>query len=129
MPQFELNKLVRDKLPEIYKSLGQEASIEKLSNLELSRALLDKLIEEASEITPESSREEILEEVADLQQVIDDFKAENNITDEQVADARANKKDKSGGFRKGMFVKTLIVPDGDNWVEYYRKDPEKYPEI
>lgn len=129
MPIFKLDKLVRDKFPEIYESLGQEAAIEKLSKIDLSKALLDKIIEEAAEIKPESSREELLEEIADIQQIIDDLKSENNLTNEEVANIQKDKKAKKGGFREGVFIKTLTVPEGDKWVEYYRKEPSKYPEI
>ncbi len=129
MPTFKLDKLVRDKFPEIYESLGQKATIEKLSKVELSRALLDKIIEEVSEMKPDASREELMEEIADLQQAIDDFKSEVGITSDEVANVQADKKSKKGGFRRGIFIKSLVVPENDKWVEYYRKEPKKYPEI
>jgi len=129
MPTFKLDKLVRDKFPEIYEALGQEAVVEKLSKIDLSKALLDKIIEEAAEIKPESSREELLEEIADIQQIIDDLKSENNLTDEEIANIQESKKAEKGGFKEGVFIKTLTVPENDKWVEYYRKEPSKYPEI
>ena len=88
-----------------------------------------KLIEEASEIPFEyGSREDLTNEISDIQQVLDDMKAACGLSDEEVARAQETKFKKKGGFAEGIFVETIELNDGDEWVGYYRKDPKKYPE-
>lgn len=50
MPIFKLNKLIRDKLPMFYESIGQKASLRILTKDEHTQALLDKVVEEVNEI-------------------------------------------------------------------------------
>lgn len=129
MPTFKLSKLVRDKLPAIYKSFGQKALTRKLSKAQLSKALVDKIIEETSEITDQTSKPELIEEISDIQQVIDDLKLLHGISDSEVTEVQAKKKAKKGGFSQGVYIETITLKDDDVWVEYYRKDPTKFPEI
>lgn len=129
MPTFKLNKLVRDKLPAIYKSLGQKALTRKLTKAQLSKALVEKIIEETSEITDQTSKTELIEEIADIQQVLDDLKSTHGIPDSKVAEIQAKKKVKKGGFLQGIFIETLTLADGDKWIDYYRAEPERFPEI
>lgn len=129
MPTFKLNKLVRDKLPAIYKSLGEKAVIRKLSKTQLSKALVEKIIEETSEITDQTSKTELIEEISDIQQVLDDLKSIHGISESKVAEIQAKKKAKKGGFLEGIFVETLTLTDGDKWIDYYRAEPKRFPEV
>lgn len=128
MPKFELNKLVRDKLPVDYERLGQKAEYKELSPEDIKRELIRKIIEEASEIQITDSAEKIIGEIADLKQVINDFTKLCDITDEQVEAVRQTKFDKKGGFLAGTFVTTLTLVDNDEWVKYYRQRPDVFPE-
>lgn len=129
MPTFKLNKLVRDKLPAIYKALEQKALTRKLSKTQLSKALVRKIIEETSEITDKTSKTELIGEIADVQQVLDDLKSLHGISNSEVAEIQAKKKAKKGGFSQGIFVETLTLADGDKWVDYYRAEPKRFPEV
>ncbi|MBI3889193.1 hypothetical protein HY312_01265 [Candidatus Saccharibacteria bacterium] len=77
----------------------------------------------------EKSDDEIIEEIADVQQVLDDLKSQYGITDLQVGEVQAAKFDKKGGFSDGVFVESVTLPESDEWVQYYRNAPEKYPEM
>ena len=44
MPKFNLNKLVRDKYPEIYVNEGQKATFSELDLIDHKKALLTKVI-------------------------------------------------------------------------------------
>jgi predicted house-cleaning noncanonical NTP pyrophosphatase (MazG superfamily) len=130
MPRFQFNKLVRDRLPDIYEELGQRITWRRLIGRELLKRLRDKLVEEAAEIPIESEdRETIIDELADVEQVTDDIKERLDISDEEVKLAKEKKFAKKGGFSEGIFVEVIELDDGDEWVEYYRREPKKYKEV
>lgn len=67
--KIEFNKLVRDRIPEIIEQNGEVASCMVMEGIGLVRQLKNKIIEEAYEILAANSREEVLEELADLEEV------------------------------------------------------------
>lgn len=129
MPKFILNKLVRDKLRDEYERMGQKASYRALSPDEHMAELKRKIIEEAKEIPEGATADQTISEIADIQQAINDLKDIKNITDEQVETARAVKFDKKGGFSGATFVESLELQVGDEWIEYYRREPSTYIEV
>lgn len=130
MPVFRLNKLVRDKLPVVYESIGQKAKLKILSKNEHAYALIDKIIEEARELQDTGlTRDEIIGEIADVQQALDDYRAVQGITDEEIAATQKAKFDEKGGFSEGAYIETLELSEADTWIAYYRQKPDIYPEI
>lgn len=130
MPVFRLNKLIRDKLPAIYESIGQKAKLRILSKDEHTQALLDKIVEEVNEI-PESNltKKKLVEEIADIQQALDDIKKLHGIASEDVAKAQKAKDEYKGGFSRGVYLEELELPPNDTWIDYYRADPDRFPEV
>ena len=130
MPTFQFNKLIRDKILQLHIDVGHTMTYHNLKGEALKEKLRDKLHEEADEI-PIRSRadDEVIEEIADVQQILDDLKREYSITSEQVSKVQKAKFDKKGGFADGIFIETVTLPERDEWVKYYRKSPEKYPEL
>jgi predicted house-cleaning noncanonical NTP pyrophosphatase (MazG superfamily) len=128
MPTFKLNKLVRDKLREIYAGLNQKAKYKILTPRQHKQQLINKIIEEANEIDIDSDVSEITDEIADLRQVLGDMRLLYGITEEQIKVTQKLSFDKKGGFIGGTFVETLELDDNDDWVEYYRKRPDIFPE-
>lgn len=129
MAKFILNKLVRDKLVAEYEQLGQKAKYRKLTKDEHLAELKRKIIEEAREIPTEAEKDKIAGEIADVQQALDDLKALADITDTQVADLQRAKLAKRGGFLTGSFVESLTLKEGDEWVDYYRREPGIFIEV
>lgn len=109
---------------------GHTVSYEKLQGDALKAKLLAKIHEEVDEV-PVRARadDEIIEELSDVQQALDDLKAQYGISDEQVRDVQHAKFKKKGGFSDGVFIETVTLPERDEWTAYYRASPEKYPEI
>lgn len=128
MPKFELNKLVRDGLRDEYERTNQNPVFRELSIDELKTQLARKIIEEANEIRVNSRPDEVIDEAADIRQILDDIMAIYDITEEQVKLAQQKKYDKKGGFANGVFVETLELDDNDPWVGYYRRNPDIFPE-
>lgn len=130
MPTFQFQKLIRDKILQLHFDAGHTVDYKKINGTELKTKLREKLHEEANEIPiREKCDDEIIEEIADVQQVLDDLKRQYDITDEQVRKAQQAKCNKKGGFVDGVFIESVTVPEHDEWVNYYRKSPNKYPEL
>ena len=64
-----------------------------------------------------------------MRQILKDLCAEEGISEEEVEIARAKKAARKGGFREGRYIESVTIPDEDDeWAQYCRKSPEKYPE-
>lgn len=121
---FALKKLVRDKLPETMVAVGQEPEVTQLHGEELKAALIAKVAEELAELDPASPS--YTSELADVLQALEDLLS---ISDEQAVRAlQAEHFAKRGGFAGGYYIATLALKASDRWVEYYRSNPQKYPE-
>ncbi len=130
MPIFRLNKLIRDKLPMFYQSIGQKANLRVLSKDEHTLELIRKIVEEAGEIpTKDITKKKLIEEVADIQQAIDDLMKLHGVTAEEVAKTQKSKDEYKGGFSKGIFIETLDLQENDTWIDYYRAEPDRFPEV
>lgn len=129
MPEFKLNKLVRDKLPSDYERLGQEVKYKELTPDEYKAELINKIIEEANEIKAVNSIDEVKSEIADIYQALDDLIKLYDINADEISKAQQQKFDKKGGFANGIYVETIKLKSYDEWVDYYRSNPDVFPEV
>lgn len=130
MPTFRYAKLVRDNIPGWHREHGHMVVGRQLTGDELRNAFCQKLHEEADEVHTASSREELIEEIGDVQQIIDDLLANESITKEELASVMEEKRQRKGGFARGEYVETVTIDDeNDKWAQYCRASPDKYPEI
>ena len=95
----EVNKLVRDQIPEIIRQGGNECEVKFLSDTEYLTALRNKLIEEAQEAAS-ATKEDLVEELADLYEVIDSILVTLNIERVKVFTAQIKKRKERGGFEQ-----------------------------
>jgi predicted house-cleaning noncanonical NTP pyrophosphatase (MazG superfamily) len=100
----EFNKLVRDKIPGNIQTGGEKVQISKLNGELLLRALRDKLVEEAIEVLDAGNRESILEELADVSEVIDGIIAQLKAKRKDVQAYQKTKREKAGGFEHGYVL-------------------------
>lgn len=128
MPKFKFGKLVRDKIVDNQIASGAKPKYHQLDDDKHKQALILKIIEEAQEIT-QAKPEELAGEIADVQQAIDDLKRKYKLTDRDIAKAQKTKLNKAGAFREGLYVDYVEVDKNNKWVEYYRKNADRYPEI
>ena len=129
MPKFILNKLIRDKLLRQFEQDGQVATHKILSGDEHQAALKQKVLEEAKEIPLTNNQTDLINEIADVQQALDDLKTISGITNEQVSESQKTKYHKKGGFLDGVYVSTLELNNTDEWLDYYRSHPSLFPEL
>ncbi len=117
--KYIYNKLVRDKIPEnIDKMEGRKSNYKILEDKEYIEELDKKLFEEAHEFIEEHS----VEELADLMEVIYTIMKINNISMNDVENARKIKRDKKGGFNNKIY---LINVEQDKMDEREEKEMKK----
>lgn len=97
---MKYNKLVRDRIPEIIMSKGQECATEILSDGDYLKMLDAKLDEELAEYHQDQS----IEELADLLEVIYAAAAARGYTREALEAVRAEKAEARGGFEKKILL-------------------------
>lgn len=93
----ELNKLIRDRIPEYIQREGREFALKTLTEEDYRQALLNKLVEEAREVA-DASPEDVVKELADLYEVVDAILASHGITREAVLEEQARRRAERGGF-------------------------------
>ena len=94
------NKLVRDRIPEIIENSGAECKIKILSDDEYLKMIDAKLDEELLEY----HKDENIEELADLLEVIRAATIARGYTLEELENERAKKAKKRGGFEKKILL-------------------------
>jgi predicted house-cleaning noncanonical NTP pyrophosphatase (MazG superfamily) len=97
------NKLVRDRIPEIIESSGKTCVTEILSDEEYLRMVDAKLDEELVEY----HKDQNIEELADLMEVIQACAVARGYTLEQLEQVRAEKAAERGGFEKKILLKEV----------------------
>lgn len=100
----EFNKLVRDNIKDIIEKNGEITYTKVLDDEEYKKELNKKLLEEASEVINSKTKEELIEELADLSEVILAIAKSNDIIYEDIEKTREKKKEEKGGFDKKIFL-------------------------
>lgn len=107
----EFNKLVRDLVPSNIQAGGEEVRLGKLSGELFLRALKEKLVEEAFEVLDTVDKESIIEELADVSEVIDGLLHNLGVDKERLLQRQAKKRNKVGGFKEGsVLIETRNPP-------------------
>lgn len=97
-------KLVRDKIPEIIRQQGEEPRVETLSSTELEQFVNQKISEEAKELSEAKTDADVLEEAADLIEILRKKLAIRSLSLEDVEVVRQQKLEKRGGFDEGYLL-------------------------
>ena len=110
------NKLVRDKIPEIIAKSGKKAKVRTLQGEELKRALKCKLVEEANELLYADTEEEIIEEIADVLEVLGllQVKCVTPNCYYKVERMQDKKNRQKGRFDKGYFLESVEEVENGN---------------
>lgn len=98
------NKLVRDKIPEIITASGRTCSTEILSEEDYLKMVDAKLDEELAEY----HKDQNLEELADLLEVLYAAVHARGYTIEQLERVRSDKLIQRGGFEKKILLREVI---------------------
>ena len=104
MPTITHNKLVRDKIPDIIKSAGNQAVPRVLTDEEYLAELDRTLSEECAEYQMDKS----LEEMADVLEVLYAIAAARGYSVEELERVRAEKSEKRGGLADKIFLEEVL---------------------
>lgn len=108
-------KLVRDKIPDIMEVDGcTNLQIQRLNDSDYIKALSLKIKEEAAEAAAEiqeGNHEGIIEELADLEEVIIAIKKIHNISSSEIERKREKKKQLRGGFEGRIWLETADIKE------------------
>lgn len=127
--RFKVDKLIRDKMPDILRKMGVSVSMHIMEHGEYVQALKKKLIEEAHEVFASKSKDELCEELADIIEVVLALTQASGFEYKQIEQKRLQKKEIKGGFEKKIYNAFIEMPSNNKAVEYYRAKPKEYPEI
>lgn len=97
------NKLVRDRIPEIIEADGKKCKIENLSDGDYLKMIDEKLDEELAEY----HKEQNIEELADLVEVIYAAAEARGYSVEELEKVRIDKAEKRGAFRKRILLREV----------------------
>jgi predicted house-cleaning noncanonical NTP pyrophosphatase (MazG superfamily) len=100
--KIELNKLVRDKVPELLEAKQVKATFHEASPEEFETELLEKLREEVLEFKNANS----IEQLADLLQVVDEVISEKGWDKFMVDQVKAQRLNEKGGFSKRLILES-----------------------
>lgn len=126
---FKFDKLVRDKSPQFLQDSGIKVFHRDMRQDEFITLLKQKLLEEVQEVNTALSPDKMLEELADLLEVIYALTTGQGFSLADLEAQRLQKKEDRGGFEDRLYVAAVEIPDNNPYLSYYRADPEKYPEI
>jgi predicted house-cleaning noncanonical NTP pyrophosphatase (MazG superfamily) len=129
MRRFRVEKLIRDRLPEIMREQGLAVFERQLAPDERISCLKAKLLEEAGEAAAAGDRADMLNELADVSEVILALAAAYAFSAAEIEAARLAKRAERGGFDAGVFNAAVEAPDGHPALDYYLARPEAYPEV
>lgn len=97
---MKITKLVRDKIPEKFTGW----IMVKTNKDQLIDYINKKVIEEASEVANATTKEELVNELADLFEICNKLMKEKNIKLSDVKIAQKNKNKKNGSFNKDIVL-------------------------
>lgn len=103
MQMKEYNKLIRDRVGEAIEKDGRVAIIRSLEKQEFQDELKKKLMEEVNELLS-AQGDAIVEEMADVYEVLEHLLAVYGIKEEDLLIVKAKKAQIKGKFRKRLFL-------------------------
>ena len=102
-----MNKLVRDKIPMIIQESGKNCSWRIAAQEERLQYTNNKIQEEAHELSHVTTKEEAVEEICDLIEIIAVAAQERQITKEEIEAARKAKNEKRGAFERFIILEKV----------------------
>ena len=101
-----VGKLIRDGIPAIIAASGRTADVKKLDAKAYRAALLDKLDEETAELRHAGRSTAILEEAADVLEVLISIAESRGYTLDDLLHTAATKRVERGGFQGKLWLRT-----------------------
>jgi predicted house-cleaning noncanonical NTP pyrophosphatase (MazG superfamily) len=127
--RFRVEKLIRDRLPEIMRAAGLSVFERSLDDQAFIAALKDKLVEETAEALAADSAEDLLGELADVIEVVLALGAARGFSAAEVEARRLAKRAERGGFDARVWNAAVEGAEDCPAVDYYLARPGQYPRL
>lgn len=124
--RFLCEKLVRDKTEVRYLAEGGALESRTLNDAEFKRELHKKLLEEANEAIEAQDRDELVAELADVEEILRTIAEFNSITLEEIEASRLQKLAQRGGFSKRLYTSIAAIPEDAPFAAYLLTKPQHY---
>lgn len=105
-----MGKLVRDKVPDLIRASGRTPHVRTLTANSYRSALRDKLREEVAELTAAQTAESVIEEAADILEVLAAIAVDHGVTLDTIGDVAQGKRENRGGFDMRLWL-DAVDPD------------------
>jgi phosphoribosyl-ATP pyrophosphohydrolase len=127
--RFYLGKLVRDRIDQLFAQSGATCvTSRELSDAEFGDALRAKVREEATEVCEATNDDELVNECADVLEVLMALVKLHGRSWDEVSAAVAKKATERGQYKRRLFIELVELPDGSEAATYCSTDSQKYPE-
>ena len=126
---FLFNKIIRDKRFEKMQKNAVHVVARKLENDEKTEQFKNKLKEECNEVVTAQTRTELLEELADLLEVMRSLATAMDFTIEDIEKTRIEKRKINGGFDQCIFIEKVTFDESNPSYAYLSSKPEIYPVV
>ena len=107
MKIIKYEKLIRDKIPEIIKKDNAIPKISILSQKKFIKELKRKIFEEAEELKTAKNKDEIINELADISEILLTIAKTEKINWKRIEQKRKMKFKERGGFKKKLFLNEI----------------------
>jgi predicted house-cleaning noncanonical NTP pyrophosphatase (MazG superfamily)/alkylation response protein AidB-like acyl-CoA dehydrogenase len=108
-------KLVRDKIPEIININSQKSQVKILNIKEYQQALKQKLVEESQEVLT-AQESDLMEEIADVYEVLEALISSHNLDTNKIAEIRENKANLKGKFNERLYLIAIENENENNFI-------------
>ena len=125
--RFSFEKLIRDDLVDVMTHSGIAVEHRVMAGEEYVCALIKKLHEEVNEVATASDPKEILEELADVLEVMMAMAGAHGFDLQAIAKKAQEKKAAKGGFDQGTYVEWIEMPADHPRAAYYLSRSADYP--
>ncbi len=124
--KFKYDKLVRDNIPELIEKNGAKVNQKILNEKNYLIELKKKLIEEVAEMVDAKKKEDILNELSDVQEIVDNLLMALGCNAKDLKKIQIQKNKKNGSFKKRIYINYIKADDDFTWLNYHLKN---YPLI
>lgn len=101
---IKYNKLIRDNIPSIIEKDNKSCVVTVLDDEQFLVELKKKLVEESIEVTTANTRDELINELADIHEIVDKLKDIYTISQEEVDVIQLKKALKNGKFERKLYL-------------------------
>jgi predicted house-cleaning noncanonical NTP pyrophosphatase (MazG superfamily) len=96
------DKLIRDRVPSIMDDAGVRYGVQRLDDVDYRAALRAKLVEEATEAARTTDRDSLLQELADLSEVMRYLASAEAIRHDEIEAERLERERTRGAFQERL---------------------------